>query len=257
MLFSTIALLLTSCSGDDENNTDIDPTLPKTITYNYPDFPQENSKSTITYDGNKIVSIEKLGSKTVYTYDGNRIIKQEVFDLLDSEKITKKKDIAYTYENGKLKTRLFREGFTTEYPDGRYIYKSVYTHTSDDVVSYIYYTVNATTKVETKSSEGNVTYKDGNMVKEQEIIGSSVSTRVYEYDSKNNPLKNIIGFDLLLNETPFSINNISKINRTETEFPDPVNYIYAYIYNDNNYPVKQTSFAGDGVSIEYEIEYTY
>jgi hypothetical protein len=197
-----------------------------------------------------------LGEKTVFTYDENRIIKQEVFDIyLNGNKI-KKTDVSYTYENGKLKTRILKEGFTTQYPDGQYVYKTVYIHNSNVLVSYIYYTVNQDTKAEIKSSEGTLTYKDGNLIKEEDIEGSSVYSRSYEYDTKNNPLKNILGFDLLLNELPYSINNISKITRTETELPNPVVYLKSLLYNDKDYLIKATSFASNG-SIEYEEEYTY
>lgn len=257
-LFSTLSIVLfSSCSSDDNLSSGDSLILPKTISSTNPEFPQDNKVSKITYDGNKILSIVSLGAKTVFTYDGNRIIKQEVFDVDLSGNQTKKNSISYTYENGKLKTRILRKGFTETYPDGQYIYKSVYTYTSDTFISYIYYTVNANTNAESKSSEGNLTYKDGNLIKEQEIEGSSIYTREYEYDTKKNPLKNILGFNLLLNETIFSIHNISKTIRTETEYPNSVVYLRSYIYNDKDYPIKMTSFASDGESVEYVEEYSY
>ncbi|WP_163410569.1 hypothetical protein [Flavobacterium ajazii] len=255
--FSVLVLVLASCSSDDNSSSEDNLILPKTISSTNPEFPQDNKVSTITYDGNKIMSIASLGSKTVFTYDGNRIIKQEVFDVDLSGNQIKKTSISYTYENGKLKTRILRKGFENAYPEGQYIYKSVYTHISDTFISYIYYTVNANTNAERKSSEGNLTYKDGNLIKEQEIEDSSIYTREYEYDTKKNPLKNILGFNLLLNETIFSINNISKTIRTETEYPNPVVYLKSYIYDDNGYPTKRTSFASDGESVEYTEEYSY
>ncbi|MNY59664.1 hypothetical protein D3C86_1961350 [compost metagenome] len=66
-----------------------------------------------------------------------------------------------------------------------------------------------------------------------------------------------MGLDLLLKETECSTNNILKITRTDSGLPDSSVYLTNYIYNDKDYPTKQTSFAGDGKSIEYEIEYTY
>ena len=254
--FGALIFVLTSCSGDENSSSEDNFILPKTISVTNQESPQDNKVSTITYDGNKIVSIISLGEKTVFTYDGNRIVKQEVFDIyLNGNKI-KKTDVSYTYENGKLKTRLLRKGFTTKYPDGEYIYKTVYIHNSNVLISYIYYTVNQDTKAEIKSSEGTLTYKEGNLIKEEDIDGSLVYARSYEYDTKNNPLKNILGFDLLLNELPYSINNISKITRTETELPNPVVYLKSLLYNDKDYLIKTTSFASNG-SIEYEEEFTY
>lgn len=263
LLFIALNLVFTSCSNDDnspngDTSTEDTSILPKTISYIYPSVDLgTNSKSTLTYDGNKLLSSIKDGSKTIFTYTGNVITKQEKFDV-DSKGIeTKDIEVVYTYENGKLKTRVTRESFTAKYPNGEYIGKTVYTHTSNDLISYINYSINPDTQLETKSSEGTLNYKDGNLVKDQSIYDLSVSTRVYEYDTKKNPLKNILGLDLLLKETECSTNNIVKITRTDSGLPDSHVYLTSYIYDDNDYATKQTSLAGDGKSIEYEIEYTY
>jgi hypothetical protein len=76
-----------------------------------------------------------------------------------------------------------------------------------------------------------LTYKDGNLIKEQEIEGSSVYSRSYEYD-------------------------ISKVIRKETGLDHPVIYLKNLVYNDKDYLIKSTSFAKDG-SVEYEEEHTY
>jgi hypothetical protein len=261
-LFFALALVLTSCSNDensspDENSPEDNSVLPKTISYTYPDiFLGTNSISTNTYNGNKIISSVKNDSKTVFTYDGDKIMKQEQFDIDELGKEIKSAEVQYTYENGKLKTRLFKEDISTAYPDGEYIEKIVYVHSSN-LISYINYNVNKNTKEEVKNSEGTLTYKDGNLVKEVQISGSSTRTRTYEYDTKHNPLKNILGFDLLLNEiSEFGKNNVIKTTSILSDFPTPANYISNYIYNDNGYPTKQTSLSGGG-SVEYEIEYTY
>ncbi|MCV2486535.1 hypothetical protein OD917_16500 [Flavobacterium sp. SH_e] len=259
-LFGALTLLLSSCSSDENSSSgENDSTLPKTISYIYPN-PQlgTNVKNTVTYNGNKIVSITSEGSKSIFTYDGNVIIKQEVFDVDGSGKETKNEEVSYVYENGKLKTRLLKEDITTEYPDGYYIDKVVYTHTSNEIISYVNYSVDKDTKAETKSSEGTLTYKDGNLVKEEQKSNSVTVTSDYEYDTKNNPLKNILGFNLLLNEIgEFGKNNIVKTTRKSSEYPNAAVYLTTYHYNDKNYPTRHTSFDGGGKDIEYEIEYTY
>lgn len=253
-LFGALALVLTSCSSDDENSGNL--ILPKTISYTYPDFPEDNSLSTITYDGNKIVSMVKLGSKTIFTYDGNLIIKQQQFDVDQEGKENKDTEVIYAYENGKLKTRILKEEFTAAYPDGEYIYKTVYIHNTENKVSFINYDIDAVTEAETKRGEGILEYKDGNVIKQQQISNSITETRTYEYDTKNNPLKNILGFGLMLDEVDFGINNKVKTIRSNSEFPNSATYKSSYIYNDKDYPIKQTSLTGGG-SVEYEIEYTY
>lgn len=260
LLFCGLSLLLTSCSSDENSVSSSEDTsiLPKTISYIYPSvLLGTNSTSTLNYNGNKIVSSIKNGSKTIFTYDGNVITKQEKFDVDQQGKETKDTEVTYTYENGKLKTKVIKEVFSATYPNGQYIEKTIYTHTSDVLISYINYSVNADTNSESKSSQGNLTYKDGNLIKSQETEGSLTSTRTYEYDTKKNPLKNILGFNLLLSEiSDFGNNNVTKTTITSSDFPTPTDYLTAYIYNDSGFPTKYTSFAGGG-SVEYEIEYAY
>lgn len=263
-VFSAFMLALTSCSNNDNNLSEDNPSsennsiLPKTISYVYPNiYLGTNSISTLNYDGNKIISSVKKDSKTTFIYEGNLITKQEQFDIDSNGKEIKDLEVLYTYESGKLKTRITREYFTTKYPNGEYIGKTVYTHVSNSLISYIDYTVNIDTQIETKISEGTFTYKDGNLIEDKNVRGVSTSTRTYEYDNKNNPLKNILGLDLLLKETEISRNNILKIKRVDSDLPNSSVYLTNYIYNDKDFPTKQTSLAGDGKSVEYEIEYTY
>lgn len=257
LLLLFIGCSVASCSNDENSSSDpTDFTLPKTISYVYPS-PQlgTNSKATLTFNGNKIVSSIDEDSKTLFTYTGDLITKQEVFDLNLQGKETKTKELVYTYENGKIKTRMFHEDISAQYPDGEFIEKTVYTHTSNEVISYINYSVNVNTKAEVKTDEGKYTYKDGNLIKNERTITSGTSTRTYEYDSKNNPLKNILGFNLLLNEiSEFGKNNVVK--ETVSGNDGTFSYLTSYIYNNSDYPTRHTSYSSDA-SIEYEIEYTY
>ena len=259
-IFGALALLLSSCSSDEKSSpVEIDSTLPKTISYIYPS-PQlgTNNKNTASYNGNKLISLVSEDSKKVFTYEGDVIVKQEVFDVDGNGKELKSAEVSYTYENGKLKTKVTREDFTVEYPNGYYIDKVVFTHTSNEVISYVNYSVNKDTKAETKNSEGKLTYKDENLVKDEQKFSAVTETWVYEYDTKNNPLKNILGFNLLLNEIDgFAKNNVVKTTKTSSEFPNAAVYATSYLYNNNNYPTRNTSFDGGGKNIEFEIEYTY
>lgn len=253
-IFTILSLITSSCTSEENSDSEDKSILPKTISYVYPNiYLGTNTKSTLSYNGNKIVSSIDENSKTIFTYTGDIITKQEVFDVDQQGKETKTDEVVYTYENGKLKTRIFREGITAQYPDGEYIAKTVYSHASNGTISYINYLVDKNTKLETKDNEGILTYENGNLIKHQMARG----IYVYEYDSKNNPLKNILGFNLLLNE----ISEIGKNNVVKTTFNSSLNsntatYLTNYIYNDKDYPTRQTSYSGGG-SIEYEIEFTY
>jgi hypothetical protein len=259
-IFSALTLvLISSCSSDDSSSdSDNNFVLPKIITMTVPDFPSDNSRAIITYDGNKILTSVDEDSKTVFTYDGNFIVKQVKFDFDNKGNGVKNTEVLYTYENGKLKTRTLKKEFSTEYPNGQYIYKTVYMHNSDNQVTYLYYVVDSKTNIEVKDHQGVLNYKDGNLVKEEFIATNDQrNIRSYEYDDKNDPLKNILGFNLLLNEVNCGNNNIIKTISGDSSFLNPFIYICNYIYGDNGYPTKKTSYTSDGKTIEYITEYTY
>ena len=259
LLCIALVAVLTSCANDDDSILEDSLVLPQTITYTYPVIsPGTNEKNTLTFDGNKIVSIVEFGSKVTFTYSGDFIIKQEAFDVDQQGKETKHSEVGYFYENGKLKTRTFTDGISVNNPDGLYFDKTVYTYSSNELISYVNSSVDNNTKKEIKTSEGTLTYKGDNLVKDQQKFDSVTITLSYEYDTKYNPLKNILGFNLLLNEiSEFGKNNIVKTIRTSSDNTNIAVYLTSYIYNESDYPTKHTSFAGDGKSIEYEIEYTY
>jgi len=256
--FIALALMM-SCSSDEKSVSEQkDSTLPKSISYVYPSLQLgTNSKGSLNYDGNKIVSILSEKSKKTFTYNGDLIVKQEEFDI-DNGKEIKSSEVSYAYENQKLKTRIFREDFSQKYPDGQYIEKVIYTHSSSEIVTFIKYEVDNVTKEERKKSEGTLTYKNGNLTEEKEKFSAYTVTSLFEYDAKNNPLKNIVGFDILLNEIDgFGKNNIVKLTRTISGSATVGVYITSYVYNEKDYPVKHSSFDGGGKYIEYEIEYAY
>lgn len=264
-LFTASLFVLSSCSSDDDSLPELPSEdisiLPKTISYIYPsDFLGTNSKSIVTYNGNKIMSIVDESSKATYTYDGNIITKYEQFSNEAQGTEVKRMEILYAYEAGKLKTRIFKDGISENQPNG-YITKTIYTHNQDGTISYIVYDVDSITQVEKKNGAGKLTYKDGNLVKnEHSNITNSLfdGASVYEYDTKMNPFKNVLGYGLLLDEVGgFGKNNIIKTTRITEGNSKPSVFMTTYIYNDNGYPKRHTSFDGGGESIEYEIEYTY
>jgi hypothetical protein len=260
LLFGALTFLLISCSSEDNDaNSEESLVLPKTISYLYPNTSLgTNSTSTLKFDGKKLVNSIDSDSKTIFTYNGDLIAKQQLFNVDAKGNETPSKVVEYTYENGKLKTRIHKILFSKEYPDGEYIIKTVYTHNSNEQISYINYSIDAKTKLEIQTSIGTLTYKDGNLVKEQQTLKSVTTTLVFEYDTKNNPLKSILGFNLLLNEMSyFGKNNILKVIKTSSENTNVSTYLTTYSYNENGYPLKHTSFDGTGKSIEYQIEYTY
>lgn len=252
--------MLASCSSNDDDNSEngANVILPKTVNYTYnSEFGSENSKSVIVYDGNKIVSVTSAEYKTEFTYDGNFIVKEVEYAISGGKNI-KEYETVYLYADGKLKSSTYVENYTAEYPNGQYKMRLVYTHNPDGTVTHDQYRTDVATGVETKSNHSEVlTFQNGNLVKrvETEIGLNSTSTEIYEYDDKNNPFKNILGFNLLLDKQDGTgTNNLIKTTHSiSSEFFEGI----TYEYNTDGYPIKATTYRSDGTT-DYEItEYTY
>ena len=248
-LFGVVAFTLTSCSNDSENGSDV--ILPKTVSYKYSDSPGDDDFATMSYAGNKIVTAGYTANdKEVYTYTGDLITKIE--DFAEEGNISSRNEI--TYENGKLKIDVLTEIA----PTVTYISKRVYTYNTNGTISFVNYSVDPTTKVETKSSEGVLTYTNGNLTKKTEVFDSYSYTKTYEYDAKNNPFKNILGFNLLIDhETSASLNNVTKLTTVYTRGEEITTNIFnsVYEYDAKGYPTKQTQT--DDSDNDEITEYTY
>lgn len=259
--FIIINLFLASCSDNENDNTPSlqeNIILPKTIKTTYPNFPQHNTTLTLTYNGNKIITVIDETTKTKFIYNGDLIVKQETYNTTIPGIETIKKRIEYEYENGKLKSKITTTNFDINHPNGDYIRKEVYTYKSDGVISYSQIDVRPQTNIETKRGDVNLTYKSGNLIKMEEInVDPTINNTVFlfEYDNMNNPLKSILGFNLILNE--YSINNDTKTTIKDRLGSSISVYNSAYIYDTNGYPIKLTSFTSDGKTPEYITEYTY
>jgi hypothetical protein len=249
-LFSAMSLVLTSCSSSDDVNANTiveniiveNIILPKTEKYTSTIFPEDNSTITYAYNGNKIVSLTyNDGNKTTFTYTGNLITKAEAF-----ESGVLKETTTLTYENNKLKSYIEIPVATSSSSK-----RKSYTYNADGTVSTVTVSINQTTLVETQVSSGALTLDTkGNITKS----ASNNFSTVIEYDTKNNPFKNISGYTLLLDAEIFdkdanTPNNFTKITETqEGALLETITFINTYDSND---------FLTKLVSSGETFEYTY
>ncbi|KFF06548.1 hypothetical protein [Flavobacterium reichenbachii] len=259
LLIASFLLMLSSCSSDDNSsNPEEQLIFPKTISYIYPNSPQDNYKNIMTYDGNKIISMDRGNSIIKFVYEGNFIVKQLSFNVDSQGKETKRGERTYSYTNSKLSNITRRVNFSEAYPNGEDFLKFDFTHNADGTISYVAFMLSSTDIDYT----GTLIYKDKNLIKRDiDVVsipdyGHEIS--IYEYDTKNNPLKNIVGFDLILQEiVGYGSNNIVKMTRTIKDNP-PVDVIKSnYLYNENNYPTKNNDIADVNYIYTRDIEYTY
>lgn len=246
-LLTAVLLSLSSCSNDnDEASNFQEPLFVKEIAgiYNGITYTQK-----ISYNGNKIQSINFQGGLRTYTYTDNLITKIE--DLDASGNLSSAME--YKYENGKIYSCL-----SMGYDFGT-LYKNLikYVHNPDGSVSYQYYKVNYTTGEEQEKDlvSGKLFIKDGNIIKD-EIYSDSVLevSMVYEYDDKNEIFKNILGYNLLLNLMP-SANNIVKSTTIYKMGPAGI-VVNSYEYNSNGYPSSKKVDVANGTPFSV-IQYKY
>ncbi|WP_163410566.1 hypothetical protein [Flavobacterium ajazii] len=241
-LFSSLMLVLSSCSSDDTTDEKI--LLPKTEKYTYASHPEENNTVTYSYDGNKIVSLTyDGGDQIIFTYTGDLITKAVYTESYEGETYTQ--TTTFTYENNKLKSSLKVDSGDSSTK------RKTYTYNSNGTISVATFILNLSTQEEEQDWSSVLTLDSkGNIVKAE--FGDSVN--IIEYDTKNNPFKGILGYTLLLESEIFdkeanTPNNITKIIEKSGEVIEGTT-TYVNTYNSDNYLTKSVS--GDET-----FEYTY
>ena len=230
---------LISCSSDSSSKTETKPTtsiLVKQIVKTYSS--NEADILTYKYDGNKIVS-ETFdgGSITYYTYTGDVITKIET---KGADNITKS-SFDYIYLNGKVVKEIEKNNWETD--------SRTFTYNANGTVSY------ARTRTSGESTTGLLTFENGNLVKNEEFYSGQfpfTNTAIFGYDTKNNPFKNVLGFNLLLYSNPEDM--FSKNNMTQIEVPGNSMDYYTFKYDANGYPTERT---GDNPYFPETYQYFY
>lgn len=245
IILSSMALIGLSCSSNDNDDiTEVVETpvlLTKTII--------DGDVYNIKYDGTKIVeqTSDDNKRKLVYTYTGNLITQVRDYDK-GSLTIT----TDFTYDNDKLIN--IKEVLATYGNNGPYVRTHTFSYPNSTTISCTNIQ-NYTSAGSTWSSKSEETYtvNNGEVMSFKAIyyhnnilMGNMVET--YTYDDKNNPHKNILGFDkiALYNLSTFNDNlsskrNVITISRTNM----PVNstaysekFSFTNSYNEKGYPTQ-------------------
>jgi hypothetical protein len=243
-LFSASLLVLTSCSKDDSPT--IDPVTSTFVKKMVSTGIDGDVTTSITYNGNKVVSfVSNNIYKTNFTYTGDLITKVESLD----EKNVIDSTIEYLYKDGKVISSTEKE------VGAAYNYKIKYTYNSDGTVSFEEFKIDTTTGVEKEDGTiGKYTFKNGNLVKRESSYYGSENSVTYEYDAKYNPFKNVLGYNLLLdNEELGSANN--SVKNTRVSGSTYVN-TSTFVYDVNNFPTEEKSFDATG-KLENTVQYFY
>lgn len=252
IILSSLALIGLSCSSNDNDDTTEVVETPVLLTKMIVD----GNAVSIKYDGNKIVEVATPvdNGKTVFTYTGNLITK--VTDYDDKGLVTGTAD--YTYDKDKLIH--VRDASTTMGSNTPNIYTLTFSYPNSTTINCTEirnYTFAGNPQV--AKSEITYTVNNGEVISAKEIYyhnntleGNIVAT--YTYDDKNNPYKNILGFDKLGLYNPLEPNGNLSMKRnltTATGTNTPVNSsasgnrsVFTNSYSDKGYPtqIKETQY---------------
>lgn len=233
LAFSTLFLILTSCSSDSSSSsTSSELLLKKEIVTD----PSDGSSYTMTYtyNGTNLVKIsyDDDDSYDKIYYTGDLITKIEFFDDADflEEKVT------YTYNSDNKLSSYVSVDYLNDNGE-----REVYTYNSDGTVSGVSYYGDSVTQT-TLGTSRTITLSNGEVISEVSTSGSGSST-TYTYDTKNHPYKNIKGFDKIggfsdSDNIGVTHNLLTRV-QTNGSFTNTENY--SYTYNSDNYPLTMSS----------------
>jgi hypothetical protein len=213
-LLSITFLILQSCSSDNQDNSSnsSDNILLKKIVVS-------GQSINFTYNGNKIIKIVyPQGSYSYYliTYTGDQITRTEGFDN----------------NNQPLNHDVFI------YSNNLLVQQKVYSdiNTLEKTHNFTYNSNNTITKTSNNSSIVYDLDNNGNITKCRNYFNNSLqSTYNYSYDNKNNPFKNVTGFNPLIfgpNLTLWSMSTNNVINQTGS-----ASFSNNHQYNSQLYPI--------------------
>lgn len=194
----------------------------------------------LAYDGNKLVSIDKVDQLLKFYYTGDLITKVEELDKTSQHLNT----LDYSYSEGRLAKITSSDNYVINY-----------VHNADGSVSYEKSTQRFD-EVEVKNYHGVLYFQNENLVKDEKTMddaGKEIlvqNTTTLEYDYKKNALKNILGFDKLLDYSKIisSNNEIVGTHASSTKYLDDDQVVSSikridskYQYNSSGYPTEIVS----------------
>lgn len=246
-LFGLSALLLTSCSSSDSSSSTTDES-DVLVTRTVETYANDGSVVTTnyTYNGKKAVqSTDSDGYYDKFIYTGDLLTRVEYYNFDDELEQTE----TFTYNSsGQVITYVRSE------PIDDLGVRETYVYNSNGTVSTTSYIGNATSQ--TTAAETGIIHISGGEVTMTEL--SSGEMHMYTYDTKNNPFKNVTGFDKILfveGESTGGFNH-NIVTDTYTGFgTEVVNSVYTY--NAMNYPLTAAETEGTDATTTITTQYTY
>ena len=230
-----VVLLMTLCSCTSESIEKVS-MLKKIIEVS---LDGTSSTTYLDYDGNKLVSVDKADKLLKFYYTADLITKVVELDKNTQHLNT----LDYSYSMGQLTKISSSDDYVINY-----------IHNSDGSVSYEKLTIDDDAEV--KNYHGVLYFQNENLVKDVRTLdesdkGTLVTNSIsFQYDNKKNALKNILGFDKLLDYSKMISSNNEIINTdassiryiNDDQVVSAVNITNSqYQYNSDGYPTEIVS----------------
>ncbi|MDI1315767.1 hypothetical protein [Flavobacterium sp.] len=243
---SALLLMLSSCSSSDSNSSSSNQKLRQEITT---DNAGNSDTQTFTYTGDKLLRVnDSDGTYYKAIYTGNLITKLEGYD--DTDALIDQSTFTYN-SNNKLASYIYLD-FEQDTAE-----REVFAYNSDGTISSSYYYGNSASATPTDLvTTRTITLLDGEVVS---IVstGDDNSSYTYTYDTKNNPYKNILGYDKIAGYADAGNRGVLRNIVTETRVTTGFTYTdnYSYTYDTSDFPLT-SSISQSGMTME-TVQYIY
>jgi hypothetical protein len=196
-----------------------------------------SNTTLLTYNGNKIVSIDKVDAFLTFYYTNDLITKITELDKSNQQLST----LQYSYTNGDLTKITSSDNYVLNY-----------IHNTDGTISYEKLTKDSNNN-DVKIYHGTLYFQSGNLIKDDKFMDDagtgilSEKTISISYDAKNNALHNILGFNKLFDYSKMisANNDISNTITSDIKHTDDDQETSSitmnsstYQYDTNDYPTE-------------------
>lgn len=215
--------------------------------------------SDYTYDGNHLAKISSGSGYSIFSYIGERIVRIDNYTPENTPEGT----TSCQYNSSNQLTLLK----SVYYADNTG-YKAIYQYNPDNSVTVNTYTGDNNSQ-DIIDPETTKLYFENNEIVKKEITslvsGTLVTdTYTYTYDGKNNPNKNMVGYQKIMFYQkyfgPSIIDNLQNIQTITTSLGNSTqssSYTYQYTYNAVDYPISSQRMDSGGNLVDGIASYFY
>lgn len=234
-----LTMLIASCSSDSGSDSAADGTVLLTKIIRESANGSTNI-STYTYDGRKMITSALTYSSSKLYYSGNLITKIESRD--NNDHLMSVFTFEYNASEKLMQHRLVS-------PDIEVDHRTTYVYNDDNTISVNFYrTFDGT---ETLQLQKYFLDAEGEIIKIEKYGTTGTEINLYTYDTKNNPFRNVAGFDKLLNLVSLGMkHNILSTHQTAID-GTITHYEKNITYNDSGYPLTMQQVGSSAVERYY------